>query len=296
VSSSVALGLLLALVCAVVGLLGFLLKEKGAQGSPAVSLQRPIASTIALFENRWWTIGIIVAVLAWGFHVAALALAPISLVQATIAAGLVLLTPLADHLFGHRAGTREWVGVALTSAGLLMLVLTLGGAAQDAHGEFTAGALWLYVGFAVVLSLVACLAVIAGPRWAGLGLGVSCGLLWGASDVTIKAAASMLGDKGVLVLATPEAAVIAVLSLVGLIIGARSLQLGPAVAVIAATTAAANVLTIASGAIVFGEPMPDDGVALAGRVLGFVLVIAGSVLTPAPQTDGGPVESLAVGR
>ncbi|HMS71646.1 MAG TPA: hypothetical protein PKB03_01305 [Baekduia sp.] len=263
-------------------------KERGAQGSPAVSLRHPVASTWALFQNRWWTIGIIVAVLAWVFHVAALALAPISLVQATIAGGLVLLTPLADRLFGHDVGEREWIGVGMVAIGLLMLVFTLSGTAEDAHDEFTESTLWLYVGGATVLAVLACAAVVAGPRWAGLGLGISCGLMWGASDVTIKAATSLLDDKGVLILLTPEAVIIAVLSLVGFIIGARSLQLGPAVAVIAATTAAANVLTIASGSIVFGEPLPDNGLALAGRMLGFGLVISGAVLTPSPQVDGEP--------
>ncbi len=42
---------------------------------------------IAPFSNKWWTLEIIVAMAAWGLHVAALALAPISLVQSVIAGG-----------------------------------------------------------------------------------------------------------------------------------------------------------------------------------------------------------------
>src|SRR3954452_773326 len=93
VSASVAMGLLLALCCAVVALLGFLFKQRGAVGAPPVRWRAPVASTVALFQNRWWTLGILVAMAAWAFHVAALALAPISLVQSVIAGGLVLLTP-----------------------------------------------------------------------------------------------------------------------------------------------------------------------------------------------------------
>lgn len=248
-------------------------------------MRHPIGSIVGLFSNRWWTLGIIVAILAWVFHVAALALAPISLVQATIAAGLVLLTPLADRFFGHPAGRREWVGVGLTAVGLLLLALTLGSTAKEAHDDFTARTLWLYVGGATVLSLMACLLVYAGPRWAGPALGLSCGLMWGASDVTIKAASSMLESDGVMVLLTPEAAVILVLSLVGFVIGARSLQIGPAVAVIAVTTASANVLTIAAGSTVFGEPLPDNAAAFTLRMLGFLLVIVGAVITPKPHVD-----------
>jgi len=285
VSPTVALGLGFALICAVIALLGFLWKERGAQGAPAVSMRHPIASTFRLFQNKWWTLGIIVAMLAWVFHVAALALAPISLVQATIAGGLVLLTPIADRFFGHAAGRREWFGVGLTAAGLLLLALTLGGTANEAHDDFTPQTLWLYVGGATALSLVACFAVYGGPRWAGPALGVSCGLLWGASDVTIKAASSMLASDGLLVLFTLEALVILVLSLVGLVIGARSLQLGPPVAVIAVTAAAANVLTIASGSVVFGEPLPDSTLAFSLRLVGFAFVIVGAVMTPKPQGE-----------
>ena len=42
----------------------------------------------------------------------------------------------------------------------------------------------------------------------------------------------------------------------GLLISARSLQIGPAVSVIAVTSVAANALTIAAGPIVFSEPFP----------------------------------------
>ncbi len=91
-----------------------------------------------------------------------------------------------------------------------------------------------------------------------------------------------LGDGAATVLLHPLAATIATLSLVGLLVSARSLQLGRAVPVIAVTSAAANVWTIASGPVVFGEPLPDDPVALSLRLLAFVLVIAACALTPAP--------------
>jgi hypothetical protein len=42
------------------------------------------------------------------------------------------------------------------------------------------------------------------------------------------------------------------------------------------------VLTIASGPIVFGEPLPKDTLGLVVRVLAFVLVIAATALTPPP--------------
>ncbi|MDX6684752.1 MAG: hypothetical protein QOF86_880, partial [Baekduia sp.] len=91
-----------------------------------------------------------------------------------------------------------------------------------------------------------------------------------------------LGDDGLGVLANPLAAVILALSLLGLVVSARSLQLGEAVPVIAVTSAAANLCTIASGLVVFGEPLPEGAVGITLRLLAFALVIGAAALTPAP--------------
>ncbi len=295
-SPTVGLGLAFALACAIVMLAGFLLKERGARSSPPVVLRSPVRSTLALFRNPWWTAGFLVAGAGWVFHVAALALAPISLVQVTIAAGLVLLTPLADRVFDHDVARREWIGVALTAVGLVLVAVTLGAGAEHAHAEYSGRTLALYVGVLAAVGVVAALVAMGRGLWAGPLLGLSCGLLWGGSDVTIKAASALLGDRGVGVVATPQVAAIAALSAVGFVVGARSLQLGPAVAVIAITTAATNIVTIASGAIVFGETMPSHPVALAGRVLGLVLVVAGAVMTPGPGAhDADDAPALSTG-
>ena len=85
---------------------------------------------------------------------------------------------------------------------------------------------------------------------------MSAGLLWAASDTSIKALSRHLGTLGAGVLIHPLALVILVASLIGLLVSARSLQLGEAVPMIALTSAAANLTTIAAGPIVFGEPLP----------------------------------------
>lgn len=282
-SFPVAVGLLLALCCSIVGLLGFLFKQRGAADAPAVELRHPWRSTKALFSNKWWTLGIVVATGGWVFHVAALALAPISLVQSVIAGGLVLLTPLAGRVFGLPTTRRDWVGVGITAAGLTLLAATLGSSGHDAHRDFASGTLWLYVGVLAAGAGACCAAapvLRTGPAFA-----LAAGLLWGASDVTIKAASGDLIDRWLLAFLTPEAAAITVLSLIGLVVSARSLQIGPAVAVIAITSAAANVVTIAAGPLVFDEPLPSDTASLVARLLGFALVVAGAVLTPGPEVE-----------
>jgi hypothetical protein len=279
---SVQFGLLLALATAFVSILGFLFKHRGAVAAPTVTLRAPVTSTVALFANKWWTLGLVVATASWGFHVAALALAPITLVQSVIAGGLVLLTVVADRLFGFEVRRREWIGVALTALGLAFLAATLGSTGESRHSDYAEGTLTAYVGALAVASVAVVALAERVVAHAGVFLAAAAGLQWGASDVAIKALSDHLGSNGVLVLVHPLAAVIAALSLVGLVVSARSLQLGEAVPVIAVTSAVANLVTIASGLVVFGEPLPDGTLAAVVRMAAFALVIGAAATTPAP--------------
>jgi hypothetical protein len=290
VSLSVQIGLLLALGTAVGSMAGFLYKFRGAQEAPAVEMRRPVSSSLALFRSPLYTLGIVSAFGSWGLHVGALALAPISLVQATIAGGLVLLTVLADRVFGFEVTRREWVGVGLTAVGLAFLASTLGNVGEHSYSHYGAGTLASYVAVLSVLALL----ITARSRNANV-LAVAAGLLWAASDTSIKALSSHLGPLGVGVLWHPLALVILVASLVGLLVSARSLQLGEAVPVIALTSAATNLLTIAAGPIVFGEPLPTGHFELAIRMLAFALVIVAAALTPPPMRAAA-VEPLTPAR
>ncbi len=279
-SLSVQLGLVLALLTAFGSVAGFLYKFRGAREAPSVELMHPWRSTVELFRSPLYALGIAIALGSWGFHVGALALAPISLVQSVIAGGLVLLTVVADKLFGMEVTRREWVGVGLTAAGLAFLAATLDGDAASAHSSYDPGTLAVFLAATGAVGLLLALA----PRRPAM-LAVSAGLLWATSDTSIKALSSHLDALGLGVLLHPLALVILVASLVGLLISARSLQLGDAVPMIALTSAAANLTTIAAGPIVFGEPMPSSRLGVIVRVLAFALVIVAAALTPPPRAD-----------
>jgi hypothetical protein len=282
-SVSVGIGLLLALLTAAGSVVGFLYKFRGARRAPAVDLAHPWHSTVALFASPLYSLGIAIALGSWGLHVAALALAPISLVQTSIAGGLVLLTVVADRVFGIPVTRREWIGVGLTAVGLAFLAATLGGDASAAHSRYGPGALTFFL---LVVGLAGLLLCLTNRRPAPLA--VSAGLLWAASDTSIKALSSRLGALGLGVTVQPLALVILVASLVGLLVSARSLQIGEAVPMIALTSAAANLTTIAAGPLVFAEPLPGGSGALVVRLAAFGLVIAAAALTPPPAAGRSP--------
>ncbi len=232
----------------------------------------------------------------WGLHVGALSLAPISLVQSVIAGGLVLLTVTADRLFAHQVTRREWIGVGLAALGLAFLAATLEGTGDGSHADYETAHLVTYlliVGSAAVGVAVASI----GKLREGVMLGVSAGLFWAASDTSIKALSGELGDSAwTAIVFSPLAVVIALGSAVGLVVSARSLQLGKAVPVIALTSVAANALTIAAGPLVFEEPFPDTPLGAFLRVAAFALVIVAAALTPAPVSAAEQLEHGELGE
>jgi drug/metabolite transporter (DMT)-like permease len=283
------LGILLALACAFVANLGFFFKYRGANSVAKVNVRHPGRSARELFSSKWFALGMIVATASWALHVAALALAPMSVVQVALAAGVVFIAVMADRLFGYKVGPRQWLGLWLTAAGLVMLAITLP-ATHGAHSHFSQAAM---ISFEAGLFGIGGL-LIMGPRMGGriehhgVMLGGASGILFGVSDTAIKALTGITHAHGVLGLLLSPWLVVAILaSIVAFYASARGLQDGDAVPVIAVTGTAANIAGITGGILVFGDPMPGTAMGVIFQSLAFVLVVVASALMPAPVRSAG---------
>ena len=230
----------------------------------------------------------LVAAFAWILHVGAMALAPLSLVQAVISGGLVFLTVLADRFFGCNVGPRQWAGVALTAVGLSLIAVTLPAHAGASSGYSVAGMIAFETGLLGVGAFL-----VFSPRLGqhhphhGALLGVAAGCLFGVSDVAIKALTGSVGSEGLLGLVSPWMVTCLLASVLAFYASARGLQRGEAVPVITMTSAAANVSAISGGILVFGDPMPGDALGVVVQAIAFVLVIVAATLTPAPVRAAG---------
>ena len=156
-------------------------------------------------------------------HVAALSLAPMSMVQAVVAGGVAMIAVMADRMFGFQVGRRQWWGLGLTTAGLVLLAITMprtGGT----HDSFSVAAMISFQG--VLLGVGGLL--ILGPRAAGahekhhgVALAAAAGVLFGVCNVAVKALSGLVGDAGVMALVSPWTAGRARR------LGRRLLRLGP---------------------------------------------------------------------
>jgi len=258
---NVAAGLVLALGSTGALNVGYFLQQQSASKLPPLTLRRPIHSLVSLFRNTRWTIGFFLGIGGWVLYVAALALAPLSLVQAASAGGIGLLALLArTHV------RREQVGVGLSMGGLLLLGISLGGgAAAGTSGSIAAVAAWM-----VCSAAVAALAAFGGSRILapGAGLAAAAGLLYAAGDVGTKAAV----HGGVRLAFVPALLACHGLAFVSLQLG---FQRGDTLATAGVATLLTNSLPIVAGFAVFAESLPGGALG-ALRVLAFVLVVLGA--------------------
>src|ERR671937_1606884 len=217
------LGLTLAVAGALATSVAFLLEHRGAVAAPAVDIHHPLRSALALLRSRWFAVGLCLAAFAWALHVGALALAPLSVVQAVFAGGLVFLAALAERCFGFELGPRQWLGVVVTAAGLAVIALTRGPDTGETNRHALAALIALEGGaFTAALALI----VESGKQRLlrirqGLLLAAAAGTLYGVADVAIKYLTDAAGG-GVLALLSPWAGVAAIAGLSAFYAAARA--------------------------------------------------------------------------
>jgi hypothetical protein len=256
---SVAAGLVLALASAFALNWGWLEQHGAAQGLPPLSMRHPLRALRALFGDRTWLIGFSVGLGGWALYVAALALAPLSLVQATSAGGIGILAALA-----HRRGQPvAWGPVWLAVGGLGLLGLSLaGGSAHGATGAATSVLLWLAVSAALAVAFVP------------VNLGLTAGTLYAAGDVATKAAVHRPAFVPV-VFAAHGAAFVAL---------QLGFQRGSPLATAGTSTLLTNALPILAGIVIFGEHLPGGAVGVL-RVGAFACVVVAAALLTRQRTD-----------
>src|SRR3954453_13831804 len=126
------MGLGVAVLCAAATNVAFLCRHRGACSVPEGEWRRPWQTSKHLWGARWFAIGMGVALVAWLLHVAALAMAPITLVQVAISGGLVLVAIMAERFFGITLGRRQWIAVFVMAGGLALVTATMPAPQQPA--------------------------------------------------------------------------------------------------------------------------------------------------------------------
>jgi hypothetical protein len=264
----IAFALLITLISACLLNVGYLLQHSVASQAPPLSLRHPVASVRSLLGNRRWLSGLATEAAGWLLYVAALALAPLSLVQATAAGGIGILAIMVARVTHVPLSGRERMGVLLSVLGLALLGVSLLGS----HNEGSpSGYVWITVW--LVASAIASAVSIRLSRVIGGGAawGLAAGILFAGGDVATKMAvsgsAANVAFLGCLI----------VFYATGTAVLQAGFQRGSALTIAGLATLLTNALPIAAGMLVFHEPFPGGWIG-ATRVIAFAAVISGAFL------------------
>jgi drug/metabolite transporter (DMT)-like permease len=219
------------------------------------------------------------ALVAWLIHVAALSMAPISLVQAVLAGGAVSVAVMAQRLFGDPVERRQWVGLSLGGAGLALLVLTVPGF-QGSHSSFTTPGILAFEGGLALLAA----GLVSSHRSGRLSehghvlFAATAGILFALAGVSIKGLTGAGGAS--LALLAPWILLTVLAGVLAQYAAATALQRGSAIETIGLIGLVANAAQIVGGVLVFGDPLSGSPLGLVMQVSAFALVCASALLIP----------------
>lgn len=273
------IGLVLALISAIVTNAAYSFEHDAAAALPPLSPRRPLRSANLLLRDRRWLLAFVAESGGWLIYVAALRLAPLALVQAVVASGVAVLAFASAHGHPSRLAARERYAVALALAGLIMLALSLVNIEPSDHHP---------AALAIVTWLAACaagaglLVVIPGHFARAASLGLATGLLFADGDISAK----LVGYGGVWLVAV-------IPLIIGYALGTSVLQSayqhGDALTAAGTATMVTNAVPMVAGFAVFGESLPS-GYRAGLQIAAFAALVAGAVLlghrqAPPPESD-----------
>jgi hypothetical protein len=257
-------GLLLALLSAALINLGFLLQHQGLGNAPATATGGAARLRRSL-TNPTWLSGQALGWLGFGLQIAALAIAPLSLVQAFAAGGLALSVPLAAAIFRHPVTRPQTLSVLVIAAGLA--VLPIGSATVSDH--ISAGRL------VAALALGAVAAGALGRTGSAAVRAAAAGVFYGLADAAIKAVALDWHSHGMAALLSGWSAAAAAGTFAGFLCFQAALAHGAAVPAVALMTAATALVALACGLGAFGESLGAGVSASLAHGLAIAVVLAG---------------------
>jgi drug/metabolite transporter (DMT)-like permease len=264
-----AAGVALAAAASLLYNLGLVVQTEAARRE-AQSVGLDAALVARLFRRTRWLAGTILVAAGWPFQAAALAFAPLTVVQPTLAVGLFVPLLAATRL-GDRVRSRDVRAVAAVAAGVSLVVA----AAPARETHWATGPVVAALALLAAAAVAATTLVRAEPAH-GAALVVGAGLAFAGGALVTKLVADAATARSWVVAAV--AAVLAIAAgLLGTTAQTGALQRRSAGGVAAVVFSLETVLPVALAPVLFGERWSGSAGGAAVRVAGLALAIAGAV-------------------
>ncbi len=269
-----ALGFGFALAAACCYETGYALQAIEARKAPAEKALKPSLMG-HLLTRPLWVGATLLSLLGWPLQILALAHAPLTLVQPTLALGLVLLLVLGVRILGEHVGPREMAAVAL----IIASVGVFAWAAPRETSQVERGA-----GLVVALSILAVVTVmpyviglVARRNFPMLLLVASAGAADGMAAFVAKIVAQD-ATEGALLAVVAWAALVAAVVLIGVISESTALQRFAATRVAPTVLVMQIVIPVVLAPLVGGESWSNTPLGGAVLVMALVTVALGAGL------------------
>jgi drug/metabolite transporter (DMT)-like permease len=238
-----------------------------------------------LVRNRRWLGATALGLAGWPLEIAALLLAPLTVVQPCLASGLILLLWLGATRLGETPGWREWAAVGA-------ICLGVAGVAWAAPERTTdhAGTAAVALALGLVAVPVALPYLLRGRAAFGLlpVISAGCGYAWTAI------ASKLLTDElavGSVVVAAAWLATAAASEGLALLSEMSALQHRPATHVAPVMFAVQVLVPVALAPLIFGESWGSTPLGGAALVAFMAVAVAGTVLLAGSSAVGAVIES-----
>jgi hypothetical protein len=197
-------------------------------------------------------------------QILAVALAPLSLVQAFAAGGLILSVPIGAAIFGHRVPRVQVVAVAAMAAGLALLAL---GIPRPGSGMASAAMIWV-----PAFALAAGAAIYS--RGGAAARAIGAGVFYGVADGAIKAVAIGVRAHGASGLLSGWTLLALGGTFVGFLAFQTALRRGNGISAISLMTASTTLTALVFGLVAFRESLGSGTAITVLHLLAISVVLA----------------------
>jgi uncharacterized membrane protein len=302
---SIWFALVLVTLCALLWDVGIVLQKQAVDRMPRLNLGRGISvGLLSLVSSGRWMAGLAASAAGWGLFTLALASTPVSVARAIQGSGFVVLALFSLLFLGHRLSAREWIGVALVTAGIAALgiadsstaVAQTAGVPPAVHPGVSVPRLLP----ALAACLLVCVAVFAVPRFLKTSIplvipfAITAGTLLGVGDVSTKVLLTVLQQSPQGLQAAAGAAgagaCLVVFYVSGFLVLSRAYQHGRAILVTAVSDLCSRLVAILVGLTALGESLSADPRLRLLAALGYLGILAGALLLA--HFSGGEVAEM----
>jgi drug/metabolite transporter (DMT)-like permease len=259
------------------------LQKKEVVGLPEVKFQLSWSVTKAFITNKGWILSMVVILLGSGLYAVALDIAPVSIVQPIMAAGVALLAYLAIKNLGEHPRRQDLFAIGLSILGVVLIAISLIGSSTKTVTH-NATVLWVFTAAAVaVAAVIPLLFRKRSPGQFGAALGISVGILYGTSAVFAKLMLTDWGNRwahhGIASLFQSVFILAWALTLIpAFIILQAALQKGMAIVVVPILAGLNQLVPILLGMFALNEKLPTNAVLATVRIISFCMILTSTII------------------